>query len=393
MRAVLISALVLSLFGMNSAGATARYRDLIDASGQQNFAAASEFRVWVNRPDLEFAVPGPGDRPDSSGDDTDHQDVGHQDVGHQDMDHQSTAPQPPAADDADKAVASTTKPSVTELCDRLFAAATENGLPVPFFANLLWQESGLQLDIVSRAGARGIAQFMPEVAAEVGLRDPFDARQAIPASARFLHDLREQFHNLGLTAAAYNAGSHRVSDWLDHGRTLPEETRNYVKSVTGHSAEAWRKSPVADSELTFVQVLPCRSLPAFANLERTQNRVARAVPRPLPPLEALGEKIEQIATAAQKVLKTIATGIAGKADTKAGDRKAVAFRHNAAESKVAAAKPHDKIARNKAETKVAEAKVAAAKASEKLARNLHDAKHETPRSQHGSREKRKVALR
>jgi hypothetical protein len=165
--------------------------------------------------------------------------------------------------------------SLDNLCSALMTSAQDNGLPVPFFANLIWQESGLRHDVVSPVGAQGIAQFMPEVAAEEGVGNPFDPRQAIPASARFLHALREHFGNLGFVAAAYNAGSHRVSEWLDHHRALPRETRNYVVRVTGRTIEAWRKSPADDSRLTFVRPLPCRELPAFAELEQALLRDAR----------------------------------------------------------------------------------------------------------------------
>ena len=102
------------------------------------------------------------------------------------------------------------------------------------------------------------------------LADPFDPNQAIPASARLLRTLRQHFGNLGYAAAAYNAGSHRVGQWLDHHRALPRETRNYVRRVTGRSVETWRKSPPGDSALTFVRPLPCRDLPAFAGLEQAQ---------------------------------------------------------------------------------------------------------------------------
>jgi Transglycosylase SLT domain len=164
--------------------------------------------------------------------------------------------------------------SIDNLCNALFASALHNDLPVPFFANLIWQESRFQHDAVSRVGALGIAQFMPEVAIEVGLGDPFDPHEAIPASAKFLHTLREQFGNLGFTAAAYNAGAHRVTEWLEHKRTLPRETQVYVARVTGRSVEAWRKAPPNDSQLTFVRLLPCRGLPAFADLEQAQLREA-----------------------------------------------------------------------------------------------------------------------
>jgi Transglycosylase SLT domain len=160
--------------------------------------------------------------------------------------------------------------SLDDLCYALLNSAQDNALPVPFFANLLWQESRLQNDTVSRAGALGIAQFMPETAAESGLEDPFDPLQAIPASARLIRELRQQFGNLGLAAAAYNAGARRVAEWLKRRRRLPRETRDYVVHVTGRSAEQWRKTPPDDRALTFVRRLPCRSLPAFADLEQQQ---------------------------------------------------------------------------------------------------------------------------
>ena len=58
--------------------------------------------------------------------------------------------------------------------------------------------------------------------------DPFDPEQAIPAAASLLHDLSLRFGNLGLAAAAYNAGPNRVSAWLERRGGLPAETRDYV---------------------------------------------------------------------------------------------------------------------------------------------------------------------
>jgi hypothetical protein len=160
--------------------------------------------------------------------------------------------------------------SVDDLCNALFTSAQDNDLPVPFFANLLWQESRLRDDIVSKKGAQGIAQFMPKVAVETGLANPFDPMQAIPASARFLQRLRLQFGNLGFVAAAYNAGAHRVIEWLERRASLPRETRDYVVRVTGMSVEAWKTTPIDNDTLTFVPRLPCRSLPAFATVEQEQ---------------------------------------------------------------------------------------------------------------------------
>ena len=160
--------------------------------------------------------------------------------------------------------------ALDNLCSALFPSAQDNDLPVPFFANLLWQESRLRADDVSKKGAQGIAQFMPKTAVETGLADPFDPMQAIPASARFLQRLRLQFGNLGFVAAAYNAGPRRVIEWLEHRASLPRETRDYVVRVTGLSVEAWKTMPIDNTALTFVPRLPCRNLPAFANVEQEQ---------------------------------------------------------------------------------------------------------------------------
>jgi hypothetical protein len=165
--------------------------------------------------------------------------------------------------------------SLDNLCNTLFTSAQDNDLPVPFFANLLWQESRLRNDVVSKKGAVGIAQFMPNTAVETGLANPFDPMQAIPASARFLQRLRLQFGNLGFVAAAYNAGPRRVIEWLEHRGSLPRETRGYVLRVTGLTAEAWRRMPVDNEALTFVPRLPCRNLPAFANVEQEQMQQAQ----------------------------------------------------------------------------------------------------------------------
>jgi hypothetical protein len=125
------------------------------------------------------------------------------------------------------------------LCSAIETAASDHDLPVGFFTRLIWQESRFRADAVSPKGAQGIAQFMPATAAERGLADPFDARAAIPASASYLADLHRRFGNLGLAAAAYNAGPQRVGSWLSESGTLPAETQEFVLTITGLAAESW----------------------------------------------------------------------------------------------------------------------------------------------------------
>ena len=80
---------------------------------------------------------------------------------------------------------------------------------------------------------------MPGTAGERGLLDPFDPEAAIPKAASLLAELRQRFGNLGLAAAAYNAGPARVAKWLAEGGELPLETQNYVSTITRHPIDEW----------------------------------------------------------------------------------------------------------------------------------------------------------
>jgi hypothetical protein len=164
------------------------------------------------------------------------------------------------------------------ICEMIKDAASANDLPLEFFARLIWQESRFKSDTVgpvTRRGeqARGIAQFMPATAAERRLLDPFDPTQALPKAAEYLRELRSEFGNIGLAAAAYNAGPQRVHDWLGGRRTLPSETRAYVQIVTGFSASEWA-SP-APVPLTNARPVPCIEI---ANLTLLPLKSPTAVP-------------------------------------------------------------------------------------------------------------------
>ncbi|HEY1598943.1 MAG TPA: lytic transglycosylase domain-containing protein [Pirellulales bacterium] len=131
------------------------------------------------------------------------------------------------------------------LCPLVEAAARANALPVNFFARLIWAESRFRPDTVGPLTSRGeraegIAQFMPYTALEQHVDEPFDAGRALQASGKFLASLRQEFGNLGLAAAAYNAGPQRVRDFVTGVRGLPKETRNYVQTITGRSVEDWK---------------------------------------------------------------------------------------------------------------------------------------------------------
>ncbi|MGA7196822.1 MAG: lytic transglycosylase domain-containing protein [Roseiarcus sp.] len=139
--------------------------------------------------------------------------------------------------------------ALTTLCGIVDASAKAEGLPVNFFTRLIWRESAFQPSAVSPAGAMGVAQFMPGTASERGLSNPFDPATAIPASAKLLGELAQRFGNLGLAAAAYNAGPNAVAGWLSGAGFMPIETQDYVLAITGHDVEEWRgdKPPASAS--------------------------------------------------------------------------------------------------------------------------------------------------
>ncbi len=153
------------------------------------------------------------------------------------------------------------------LCGIVEDSAKAEGLPVDFFTRLIWRESAFRPGAVSPAGAQGVAQFMPGTAAERGLADPFDPAAAIPASAKLIADLAQRFGNLGLAAAAYNAGPNALAKWLDGHGEMPFETQAYVLGVTGHDVEEWR-TPIPPASSAPGPVQPCIVAIAKLRVER-----------------------------------------------------------------------------------------------------------------------------
>ena len=150
-----------------------------------------------------------------------------------------TSDRPSKTDDGE-----TSRQAQQSICLLVESAAHANELPTEFFVRLIWQESRFRSTAIgprTRTGkhALGIAQFMPGTAAERNLLDPLNPIEALPKAAEFLKDLRSQFGNLGLAAAAYNAGPGRVRAWMAGTTSMPAQTRAYVLAVTGNSIDAW----------------------------------------------------------------------------------------------------------------------------------------------------------
>jgi hypothetical protein len=171
---------------------------------------------------------------------------------------------------------------VADVCRVVEWAARAEDLNVEFFARLLWRESLFEPSAVSPKGAQGIAQFMPGTAALRGLADPFNPAEAILASAEYLKELEEKFGNLGLAAAAYNAGEARVERFLAGTAGLPGETRDYVLAITDYPVEVWRRGALPTLELALDPGQPFLSTCAARVASRDMPGFAPETPALLP---------------------------------------------------------------------------------------------------------------
>jgi hypothetical protein len=116
------------------------------------------------------------------------------------------------------------------VADSIKRAARKYNLPEKLIASVIQAESNFQVDAISPAGAQGLMQLMPATAKELGVDDPFDARQNIDGGAGYLRQMLDRFGgDVRLALAAYNAGPGTVEKF--NGNVPYRETQNYIERV------------------------------------------------------------------------------------------------------------------------------------------------------------------
>lgn len=115
------------------------------------------------------------------------------------------------------------------------SAANEFALPPSLVRAVTKTESGFNKTAVSKAGAQGLMQIMPdtftEIQASLDVYDPFDPSDNIRAGCFYLRQLIDEFNNVDLALMAYNAGAAHVKSNLTRLDSIYPETRAYVKKV------------------------------------------------------------------------------------------------------------------------------------------------------------------
>ncbi len=108
-------------------------------------------------------------------------------------------------------------------------AARSHEVPPALVKAVIAAESAFDPNAVSRTGAQGLMQLMPQTARSLGVADPLRAEENVDGGVRYLRGMLDRYDDVKLAVAAYNAGPAAVDRY---GGIPPyRETRDYVKRV------------------------------------------------------------------------------------------------------------------------------------------------------------------
>jgi len=135
------------------------------------------------------------------------------------------APPPPMATAAPK-----TSPPALDLNQVVNSASAAYHLDPDLVNSVIHAESGFNSHAVSRKGAQGLMQLMPDTASKLGVANAFDPQSNVAGGSRYLRELLERYNfDLIKALAAYNAGTKRVEQY--QGVPPYRETHDYVARI------------------------------------------------------------------------------------------------------------------------------------------------------------------
>ncbi len=129
-----------------------------------------------------------------------------------------------------------------ELEQAVIRAAQQHHVQPALLLAVMKAESSFNPIVISKAGAVGLMQLVPETAIRHGVRNLYDANENLTGGAKHLRYLLDRFHgNTRLALAAYNADERKVDRY---GKIPPyKETQDYVKKVLvyyrGYKKDGW----------------------------------------------------------------------------------------------------------------------------------------------------------
>jgi soluble lytic murein transglycosylase-like protein len=122
------------------------------------------------------------------------------------------------------------KKSKLSLIEVVAAASDKHRIDPDLISSIIHAESGFNPKAVSRKGAQGLMQLMPNTASQLGIKDAFDPFSNVDAGTHYLRDLLVRYNgDIAKALAAYNAGPARVEQY--HGVPPFHETRAYVTQI------------------------------------------------------------------------------------------------------------------------------------------------------------------
>jgi len=131
---------------------------------------------------------------------------------------------------------------ISEIDYLIGQASKKYDLSPKLISAIIKQESGGNPHAVSNKGAAGLMQLMPDTAQSLGVTDSFNPKQNIFAGAKYIRSLLDQFGDVKLALAAYNAGPGRVKEY--NGIPPFKETRQYIDNIMADLKETKRVNSI-----------------------------------------------------------------------------------------------------------------------------------------------------